>query len=55
MAWPRAWSARSPAIVDPKHCSSQRVLTKIGMQQIGHDHILGRDWIVYEAQRGRAR
>ena len=39
------------AIVDPEHGASQRVLTKIGMNQIGYDHLLGRDWLLYEAQR----
>jgi ribosomal-protein-alanine N-acetyltransferase len=37
------------AIVDPSHYASQRVITKLGMQRIGCDHILGRSWIVYEA------
>jgi ribosomal-protein-alanine N-acetyltransferase len=40
------------AIVDPEHASSQRVLGKLGMRQIGDDHLLGRDWLIYEAQRG---
>lgn len=37
------------AIVDPKHVSSQRVLTKIGMYRAGNLHIFGRNWLLYEA------
>lgn len=39
------------AIVDPQHRASRRVLTKLGMQPIGRDHILDRTWLVYEAAR----
>jgi RimJ/RimL family protein N-acetyltransferase len=37
------------AIVVPGHHSSQRVLTKLGMQVVGPEFILGRTWIVYDA------
>ena len=37
------------AIVDPQHRTSQQVLTKLGMQPVGRDHILDRTWIIYEA------
>ena len=40
---------RVVAIVDPQHRTSQQVLTKLGMQPVGRDHILDRTWIIYEA------
>jgi ribosomal-protein-alanine N-acetyltransferase len=42
---------RIVAIVDPTHRVSQQTLTKIGMRPIGRDHLFGRRWLVYEADR----
>jgi [ribosomal protein S5]-alanine N-acetyltransferase len=50
LAWALAnRTERVLAIVDPQHETSRRVLTKLGMQPIGRDHILDRTWIVYES------
>jgi len=54
LAWALASrSERILAIVDPQHRVSQRILLKLGMRSIGDDHLLGRNWLVYEANRDR--
>lgn len=40
---------RVVAIVDPAHVKSQRILNKIGMRLLGTEHVLGRTWLMYEA------
>ena len=50
LAWAQTnRTERVVAIVDPRHWTSQRVLTKLGMRPVGRDHILDRTWMVYEA------
>lgn len=50
LAWALAHrTERGVAIVDPQHGTSQRVLTKLGMQLVGCEQILGHTWSVYEA------
>jgi len=47
----RTGPERIVVIVDPAHVVSQRVLDKIGMWLLGPEHLLGRIWLVYEANR----